>query len=203
MRVSSVLVYAAVARRAGRSPRGVAARPAGTCRAACAAPGTTRPTGPRPPFAARAQPRQSRPGLTARPWPLRICTCRPRPPSRPAAIAALAWPLATSQRPGGRGALAARRLAEGLAGCCLGLPSFLSSSPCPVTLPWPMPAPGIAALACSPGPCAALRAAACARVPLPALALRPQCTGRRTQERRRQQSPELPQCPQNPSNKGL
>ena len=127
---------------------------------------------------------------------LRICRCRSRPPGRPAVIASLAWPLATSQRPGGRGALAARRLAEGLAGCCLGLPSFLSSSPCPVTLPWPMPAPGIAALACSPGPCAALRAAACARVPLPALALRPQCTGRRTQERRRQQSPELPQCPQ-------
>ena len=96
----------------------------------------------------------------------------------------------------GRGALAARRLAEGLAGCCLGLPSFLRSSLFPVTLPWPMPAPGIAALTCSPGPCAALRAAACARVPLPALALRPQCTGRRTQERRRQQSPELPQCPQ-------
>ena len=203
MRVSSVLVYAAVAQQAGRSPRGVAARPAGTCRAACAAPGTTRPTGPRPPFAARAQPRQSWPGLTARPCgladlPLQIAATWPPCGYRFACVAAGHQSAAC-----GRGALAARRFAEGLAGCCLGLPSFLSSSLFPVTLPWPWPAPGIAALASSPGPCAALRAAACGRVPLPALALRPQCTGRRTQERRRQQSPELPQCPQNPSNKGL
>ena len=35
---------------------------------------------------------------------LRICRCRSRPPGRPAVIASLAWPLATSQRPaaGGR-----------------------------------------------------------------------------------------------------
>ena len=110
------------------------------------------------------------------------------------------WPPVSGLRP--RGA----RRAAGSAGLVRWLPcfpSFLSSSLFPVTLPWPWPAPGIAALASSPGPCAALRAAACGRVPLPALALRPQCTGRRTQERRRQQSPELPQCPQNPSNKGL
>ena len=34
---------------------------------------------------------------------LRICRCRSRPPGRPAVIASLAWPLATSQRPAAEG----------------------------------------------------------------------------------------------------
>ena len=113
-----VLVYAAVAQQAGRSPRGVAARPAGTCRAACAAPGTTRPTGPRPPFAARAQPRQSWPGLTARPCgladlPLQIAATWPPCGYRFACVAAGHQSAAC-----GRGALAARRVLRALCGGC-------------------------------------------------------------------------------------
>ena len=136
-----------------------------------------------------------RPSPSALPHPLQSTTRRVAPCGRRRRVLRFArWSAAAFR---GRGALAARRrvLACGLLwplGC---LSRFHRRPLCDGSRPGQQ-GKGSASPASSPGPSAALRAAACARVPLPALALRPQCTGRRTQERRRQQTPELPQCPQ-------